>query len=425
MSRRLVIFDLDGTLYRTETATLPAVRRAAADLALPIPGDDVILSLIGERSDDFCLRLFPDRTAEELDSLLAAIGKYEREYIPKTGRLYDGIPDVLAALDSSGYIPVICSSGSIEYIRLVLECCGIDGFFAYLLSSAQGTPKSDLIAKFLSETRAEFAIVVGDRHHDLTAARDNHIPAIGAAYGYGKDDPASADFIAWSPADILPIIRRCNTFHHVHNAIARVDTSRPVIIGVNGVDTAGKSMFAGGLETYLRCRGLRPRVIHMDDFHNCREIRYRGRDEIDSYIHHAFNLDLLATDLLAPVSRGERVDTELTLLDLERDTYTRKKRFRIDPDSVVIVEGTLLYREPLNDFFDFRIFLDIGFDEVLRRAEKRDVPAHGIGFLDRYRRKYIPVQKWYLEKYAPKKHCDLVVDNTDYDRPIVVSPPIR
>ena len=33
-----------------------------------------------------------------------------------------------------------------------------------------------------------------------------------------------------------------------------------------------------------------------------------------------------------------------------------------------------LFREPLVEYLDYRIFLEIGFDEVLRRAAIRDVP---------------------------------------------------
>ena len=57
----------------------------------------------------------------------------------------------------------------------------------------------------------------------------------------------------------------------------------------------------------------------------------------------------------------------------------------------------LLFRPPLDKLFDYKIFLDISFQEVLRRAAKRDVPKYGDAILDRYKQRYIPAQQ-ILEK---------------------------
>jgi uridine kinase len=83
----------------------------------------------------------------------------------------------------------------------------------------------------------------------------------------------------------------------------------------------------------------------------------------------------------------------------------------------VILEGVLLYREPINEYFDCRIFLDISFEEVIKRASLRDVPKYGTKFLEKYKQKYIPIQQWYLEKYKPKEISNCVIDNADYNCP--------
>ncbi|UCD93346.1 MAG: hypothetical protein JSU69_06105, partial [Candidatus Zixiibacteriota bacterium] len=142
-----------------------------------------------------------------------------------------------------------------------------------------------------------------------------------------------------------------------------------------------------------------------------------GSDPIGSYIEHAFNLEQLVAELLAPARQKKSVDKELALLDLESDDFTNVRSFRIDERTIVILEGVLLYREPVDEYFDYRIFLDIGFDEMLHRAETRDVPRFGTDFVKRYRDKYIPVQKWYLKQYSPRRKCDIVIDNADYNYP--------
>ena len=107
------------------------------------------------------------------------------------------------------------------------------------------------------------------------------------------------------------------------------------------------------------------------------------------------------------------------MLDLDTDTYICRKQFVADEKTIVIVEGILLYRPPIDSFFDYRIFLDIDFDEVMYRATLRDVPKYGEGFLQKYKKRYIPVQQIYLSKFSPKSKCDIVINNTDFDKPLI------
>lgn len=196
--------------------------------------------------------------------------------------------------------------------------------------------------------------------------------------------------------------------------------SRPCVVGINGVDASGKTTFARTLARHIRASGHIVSLVHLDDFHNPRTIRATGRNEIDAYIRHAFDLGRVVADLLEPVKRGETVDRELSLLDLDTDTFTRKRRYVIGRNTIVLLEGVLLYREPLDGYFDLRIFLDVSFDEVLRRAAVRDVPARGPEFLGRYRTRYIPVQQWYLSAHRPAERSDIVIDNNDCLRPRII-----
>lgn len=195
----------------------------------------------------------------------------------------------------------------------------------------------------------------------------------------------------------------------------------PYIICINGVDTSGKTRFSKDLVVYLNSKQYKTVLIHLDDFHNPSNIRRMGNDEIDAYITNAFNLELLEDRLLKPLKAKGKIDTRLALLDLNTDEYSNIKHYYADEDTIIILEGVLLYREPINKYLDYRIFLDITFQEVLKRAGERDLPIYGEAILDKYKTKYIPIQKWYLENYKPKEISDLIVDNNDYNNPFVVA----
>ena len=96
------------------------------------------------------------------------------------------------------------------------------------------------------------------------------------------------------------------------------------------------------------------------------------------------------------------------------DKYSVEKKYFIDTDTVVIFEGVMLFRDPIDVYFDMRIYLDITFKEMLRRAKKRDRALFGNNVIKRYENKYIPVQKWYMKKYDPKNNSDIIIDNNDF-----------
>jgi uridine kinase len=51
-------------------------------------------------------------------------------------------------------------------------------------------------------------------------------------------------------------------------------------------------------------------------------------------------------------------------LDLDADTYTNRVTFEIKDNTVFILEGVLLFRPPIDGLIDYRIFLDVSFDDV-------------------------------------------------------------
>lgn len=200
---------------------------------------------------------------------------------------------------------------------------------------------------------------------------------------------------------IYNTIEKTNSvYYKVNNQIIEAKTSnKPLIVGINGVDTSGKTTFTRELSNYLSERGFHVQTIHMDDFHNPSSIRYKEPDPILTYINNAFDLNRIENEVLKPISSEGLLDKELTLLNLETDEFTITKKYDINPETIILFEGVLLYREPIDKYFDLRIYLDVSFDEVLRRASLRDGYLMGSTVIEKYQQKYIPIQKWYIEKY--------------------------
>ncbi|MFW9996368.1 MAG: hypothetical protein ACFFD4_30275 [Candidatus Odinarchaeota archaeon] len=191
--------------------------------------------------------------------------------------------------------------------------------------------------------------------------------------------------------------------------------SRPFVIGITGIDASGKTLFAKALGDYLQSKFLRMQFINLDDFHNPQKIRYSGEDQAESYYSRSFDIKTIVEKLLLPIHQQRIFKQKLTLLDLESDSYRIKKEYIIDQDTVVIFEGVFLYRNEFAQYIDYKIHLDITFDECKKRAEKRDSTV----VLEKYDTKYIPAQIKYLTEHPPEKIADMVIDNNDWRWPVI------
>lgn len=339
----------------------------------------------------------------------------EIEFVQERGRLFDNVESLLSSLAADEIPMAICGMGSKEYIETILTHCNIKHYFKYIFHRIDDLSKSQVIKNLLKERnlQPDECIMVGDSLTDISAAKENGLSFIGVNYGYGSNDITAADAIADNVLQLKYLIYRFMIFSKIERDIKSY--KRPVVIGINGVDTSGKTEFSNNLQNYLEKRGYHTQLIHADDFHQPRSVRINDSSP-EGYIANAFDLTTLS-ELLADI-KSKPTDKQMDLLDLGTDTYTNKKHYQTNDETVVILEGVLLYRPPIGGLIDYKVFLDISFDEVLRRAAVRDVPKYGEEFLQKYIERYIPAQKIYLKQFSPKENCHLIVDNNNYNKPM-------
>ncbi|MDH6111837.1 uridine kinase [Kitasatospora sp. MAP12-15] len=199
---------------------------------------------------------------------------------------------------------------------------------------------------------------------------------------------------------------------------------RPLVAGLTGMDTSGKSRLATELATELGRRGLAHQVVRIDDFHHPRSRRYLPElPEPEQYYQHSIDFERAAKEVLQPVRVAGRLETTLTLLDLPTDTHTLVRTYSVSADTIVLVEGVFLFRPEISDLIDLFVYLDVPEDVVLSRGRVRDVPAQGEQVMGKYHTKYLPAQRGYLTAYPPEKHAEVIVDNADWSAPVVLSWP--
>lgn len=202
--RGLIIFDLDGTLFCSDAATVPAVQQVFAAYGLPIPSEQEIVHYIGPLEDEFhhwVRSLCPPHLAEEV---LAAVLQREHELLSRNARLYDGIDQVLIRLRPIVGAMALCTYASPRYAREVLHRHAIADFFDVIrCRESPADTKYQMIGEVLRHLVPRPAVVVGDRAVDIEAARAHGLAAVGVLYGYGSaEELAGADACVTSPAQL-------------------------------------------------------------------------------------------------------------------------------------------------------------------------------------------------------------------------------
>jgi uridine kinase len=209
----------------------------------------------------------------------------------------------------------------------------------------------------------------------------------------------------------------------VSDIILSFDKPSPKMIAIDGVDGAGKTVFARELKLYLLALGYETVLVSVDDFHYPRNIRYRkGPDSPKGFYFDSIHYSELIRLVLDPFSKGEGY-YHTTAFDCENDRPNMSKVKQINPNSILLMEGIFLQRPELVRFWDLKIFLDVDFKTNLQRNIDRanliNDPVALDRFIERYYTRYKPGQELYFAESKPHESADIVIDNNDYNAPIL------
>ncbi|GAB2723146.1 HAD family hydrolase [Paenibacillus thermoaerophilus] len=214
-----MIFDLDGTLFRTESILLRAYRRVFDTLraeglyAGDVPPEERILSSLGMLLEQIWYRVMPEageaarRRADELLLL------YEKEELEAgRGELYPGVAETLRELRARGVRLFIASNGLEAYVKDVPRVFGIAGLFEAMYSAGEyrTSSKVDLVRLLLERHDVRRAWMVGDRSSDVEAGKRNGLVVAGCLYaGFGRQEELDgADFLVGSFPELLERLER-------------------------------------------------------------------------------------------------------------------------------------------------------------------------------------------------------------------------
>ena len=217
--------------------------------------------------------------------------------------------------------------------------------------------------------------------------------------------------------------RRDRFLAHLADMIMGVDRPHPLRVAIDGIDAAGKTTLADQLVAPIESRRRPVLRASLDGFHRPRAERYHlGENSPEGYYRDSFDVEVLLENLLLPLGPGGDRHCRLRTFDFRSDTPVHESPQNAAEDAVLVMDGVFLLRPELNPTWDFRIFVQVDFDVALQRAVTRDQQRLGSPeeVVARYRRRYFPAQRMYLDTVQPRQRADVIIDNNDPDNPEII-----
>lgn len=220
--RRLIVFDLDGTLIDsrrdlTDSANALIAERGGA----PLP-EAAVAKMVGEGAAVLVRRALTAAGLPVEDGSVARFLDVYDERLVRHTRPYPGIPEAVAALNGRATLAVLTNK-PLAHTRRLLETLDLSRWMTVVLGGDGPLPRKPdpaslrhLMAQHA--TGADTTVLVGDSRIDFETARAAGTPCLLVRWGFGYDGIPPDAFLhhaapveapADLPAAVDRLFRRC------------------------------------------------------------------------------------------------------------------------------------------------------------------------------------------------------------------------
>ncbi len=215
---RLALFDCDGTIVDSQATIIGCMENAFGRAAMPAPDRHAIRRIVGLSLLPAVQRLIPGAELA-LQSQIAE--DYKAAFQRRRGLglvdepLYEGIAEVLTALDADGWMLGVATGKSDRGLAHCLMAHGLTGLFVTLQTADRHPSKPHPAMAFAAIDEAgaspETTIMIGDTSYDIAMGVAAGARSLGVDWGYHDAHElmaAGAYAVAASTADLPHFLAR-------------------------------------------------------------------------------------------------------------------------------------------------------------------------------------------------------------------------
>ena len=216
--KKLLIFDLDGTLADTLPTLTESMNSVLTEFSFPLVDNDHICRAIGNGMELMCRRCIPSEHYDNAEIYLPFLARYKEAYAKNYLNIdepYAGLTEAIAELKNRGYTIAALSNKPHRYTVDIVEKLFGKGKFAEIRGMIDGIPAKpdptsflDIAAK-LGYTH-ENTIMIGDSEPDLNVSQNAGAECISVTWGYRTREQmtaAGAKTIIDHPHELLEILK--------------------------------------------------------------------------------------------------------------------------------------------------------------------------------------------------------------------------
>ena len=195
MSKKAIIFDLDGTLWQVIDETILSANKVAEKYNLNKISKQTVLNVFGKNRLDASKLYFPTLKTDEALKYTEELEHVNNEYLLKFGgTLYSGVEETITHLSKFYDLYIVSNTAEKKYIEAFLFSSKLNNYFSGFIASGNvfknldsTKAKAEAILKIISENNINSAVYVGDTEIDKKSSQIANIPFIWAEYGFGKN----------------------------------------------------------------------------------------------------------------------------------------------------------------------------------------------------------------------------------------------
>lgn len=215
--KKLVLFDLDGTLINSIDDLADSTNYALQQCGLPLHTVDEYKYFVGNSVDPLIRRALPEEEKENqelFDRVKKIYLSYYAAHSKDKTRPYPGISDLLSRCNKAGVLVAVVSNKPDDITADVVRYYFPQIHFAATMGPKEGIPKKPDPAGVREVLRItgialEDALYVGDTWVDMQTAQNSGVQSCGVLWGFRTRQELVenyADFIAANAAELAEII---------------------------------------------------------------------------------------------------------------------------------------------------------------------------------------------------------------------------
>lgn len=216
--KKLLIFDLDGTLADTLPTLTESMNSVLAEFSFPLIDDDHTRASLGNGMLTLCRRCIPAKYYDDESVYMPFLARYKEAYARNyldVDAPYEGLIEVIAELKKRGYTVASLSNKPHRYTVDIVEKLFGKGTFAEIRGMIEGVPIKPDPTAFLDIAgklgfTAENTVMIGDGEPDIHVSQNAGASCISVSWGYRSREQltdAGATTIIDKTCELLEILK--------------------------------------------------------------------------------------------------------------------------------------------------------------------------------------------------------------------------